>query len=58
MARIPPHWPWRCSSKAGSFDLGPKGSRIEEPAEWSDAKILDKAKLILSDKGPAGKFDD
>jgi fructose-bisphosphate aldolase class II len=43
---------------AGSFDLGPKGSRIEEPAEWSDAKILEKARLIQSDKGPAGKFDD
>jgi fructose-bisphosphate aldolase class II len=44
--------------KAGSFDLGPKGARIEEPAEWTDAKILEKAKLIDSDKGPAGKFDD
>ena len=44
--------------KAGSFDLGPKGKRIEEPAEWSDTKILEKAKLILNDKGPAGKFDD
>jgi fructose-bisphosphate aldolase class II len=44
--------------KAGSFDLGPKGSRIEDPAEWSDAKILEKAKLITSDKGPSGKFDD
>jgi fructose-bisphosphate aldolase, class II len=43
---------------AGSFDLGPKGSRIEEPAEWSDAKILEKALLIQSDKGPVGKFDD
>lgn len=43
---------------AGSFDLGPKGSRIEEPAEWSDAKILEKARLIQSDKGPAGKFED
>ncbi len=43
---------------AGSFDLGPKGSRIEEPAEWSDAKILEKARLIQGDKGPAGKFDD
>jgi len=44
--------------KSGSFDLGPKGNRIEEPAEWSDANILEKAKLILSDKGPSGKFDD
>jgi fructose-bisphosphate aldolase class II len=44
--------------KAGSFDLGPKGERIEDPAEWTDAKILEKAKLIVSDKGPAGKFED
>lgn len=44
--------------KAGSFDLGPKGARIEDPAEWTEANILEKAKLIDSDKGPAGKFDD
>jgi fructose-bisphosphate aldolase class II len=44
--------------KAGSCDLGPKGERIEDPAEWTDAKILEKAKLIVSDKGPAGKFED
>jgi fructose-bisphosphate aldolase class II len=44
--------------KAGSCDLGPKGERIEDPAEWTDAKILEKARLIVSDKGPAGKFED
>jgi fructose-bisphosphate aldolase class II len=44
--------------KAGSCDLGPKGGRIEDPAEWTDAKILEKASLIVSDKGPAGKFED
>lgn len=44
--------------KAGSCDLGPKGERIEKPAEWTDEKILEKAKLIDSDKGPAGKFED
>jgi fructose-bisphosphate aldolase class II len=44
--------------KAGSCDLGTKGERIEDPAEWTDAKILEKAKLIVSDKGPAGKFED
>ena len=44
--------------RAGSFDVGPKGSRIEEPAEWTDARIVEKAKLILSDKGPAGNFED
>lgn len=44
--------------KAGSYDLGPKGSRIEEPAQWTDAKIVEKAKAINSDKGPAGNFED
>ncbi len=43
---------------AGSYDLGPKGSRIEDPAEWTEAKIREKAGTINSDKGPAGDFDD
>jgi fructose-bisphosphate aldolase, class II len=44
--------------KAGSHDVGSKGSRIEAPAEWTDARIVEKAKLIVSDKGPAGNFED
>ena len=44
--------------KAGSHDVGSKGSRIEAPAEWTDARIVEKAKLITSDKGPAGNFED
>ncbi len=44
--------------KAGSYDLGPKAGRIDDPAEWSEAKILERAKSINSDKGPAGDFDD
>jgi fructose-bisphosphate aldolase, class II len=44
--------------KAGSHDLGPKGARIEEPAEWTDEKIVDRAKSIQSDKGPEGNFED
>ncbi|MBI5656710.1 MAG: class II fructose-bisphosphate aldolase [Geobacter sp.] len=44
--------------KAGSHDVGPKGSRIEDPAEWTEAKIVEKAKSISSDKGAAGNFDD
>lgn len=44
--------------KAGSHDLGPKGSRIEDPAQWTDAKIAEKAKGLAGDKGPAGNFDD
>lgn len=44
--------------KAGSHDVGPKGSRIEDLAEWSEAKIIERAKSISSDKGAAGNFDD
>jgi len=44
--------------KAGSFDLGPKGSRLHDPVDWTDEKIVEKAGSIVSDKGPAGKFDD
>jgi fructose/tagatose bisphosphate aldolase len=44
--------------KANSYDLGPKAERIDDPAEWTDAKILERAKSINSDKGPAGDFDD
>ena len=44
--------------KAGSYDLGPKSERIEDPAEWTDAKIIERAASLDSDKGPAGDFDD
>ncbi len=44
--------------KAGSYDLGPKGSRIESPDEWTPEKIAERGALIDSDKGPAGNFED
>ena len=44
--------------KAGSYDLGPKVTRIEDPAEWTESKIAEKASRLGSSKGPAGKFDD
>jgi fructose-bisphosphate aldolase class II len=44
--------------KAGSFDLGPKSGRIEDPAEWTEAKIVERAKTLCSDKGAKGDFDD
>ncbi len=44
--------------KAGSYDLGPKSERIEEPAEWTEAKIIERAASLDSEKGPAGDFDD
>ncbi len=43
---------------AGSHDLGPKIERIEDPAEWTESKIKERAVAISSDKGPAGDFDD
>jgi len=44
--------------KAGSFDVGPKGSLIEDPAHWTREQIIERAKTIASDKGPEGNFDD
>ncbi|MDY7035575.1 MAG: class II fructose-bisphosphate aldolase [Thermodesulfobacteriota bacterium] len=43
---------------AGSYDLGPKGSRIEDPADWTESKIKERASKISGDKGPVGDFDD
>ena len=37
---------------------GPRSDGIEDPAEWTDAKIVEKAKSLDSDKGAAGNFDD
>ncbi len=44
--------------QAGSHDLGPKCSRIEDPAGWTPAKIAERAKALTGDKGPAGDFSD
>lgn len=44
--------------KAGSYDPGPKASRIEDPAEWTESKIVERAAGLGGDKGPAGNFDD
>ncbi len=43
---------------AGAYDLGVKTRRIENPADWTDEKIYAKAKLITTDKGEHGNFDD
>lgn len=42
----------------GSHDVGPRATRFEDPEDWTVEKIHEKAKLIDSDKGPAGDFDD
>ncbi|MCJ7784400.1 MAG: class II fructose-bisphosphate aldolase [Desulfobacterales bacterium] len=44
--------------KAGSHDLGPKVAQIENPSEWTESKITERASRLGADKGPAGKFDD
>ncbi len=44
--------------KAGSYDLKPKASRIEDPAQWSEAKIRERAASLNTDKGSGGNFDD
>ena len=44
--------------KAGSYDLGAKGTRIEDPAEWSESKIHKRAAQSNTEKRPEGDFDD
>ncbi|MFH0821777.1 MAG: class II fructose-bisphosphate aldolase [Pseudomonadota bacterium] len=44
--------------KAGSYDLGPNASRIEDPVEWTEEKIRERAKHLNTDKGAKGNFDD
>jgi fructose-bisphosphate aldolase class II len=44
--------------QAGSYDLGHKVDRIEDPAQWTAEKIVERGATIDSDKGPAGDFDD
>jgi len=44
--------------KAGSHDVGCRAGQIEDPAHWTEAQIIERAKSIGGDKGPAGNFDD
>ncbi len=44
--------------KAGSYSPGPKAERIDDPAEWTRKKILERALSMNADKGPKGNFDD
>jgi fructose-bisphosphate aldolase class II len=44
--------------KAGSYALGPKAERIEDPAEWTEARIRERASKLHEDKGPKGNFED
>jgi len=42
----------------GSYDMGPKAERIEDPAEWTPDKIAQKAASLAKSQGSAGNFDD
>ncbi|MDR1033012.1 MAG: class II fructose-bisphosphate aldolase [Candidatus Nomurabacteria bacterium] len=44
--------------KAESYDLGPRARRIEDPMEWTKAKIIEKAAALDTNSGPEGNFDD
>lgn len=44
--------------KARSYDLGPKGKKIEDKAQWTPEKIGERAKKLAGEKGPGGNFDD
>lgn len=43
---------------AESFALGPKAERIDDPADWTEEKIRERASKMAADKGPEGDFDD
>jgi fructose-bisphosphate aldolase, class II len=45
-------------AEAGTYDIGTTAERLEDPAEWTSEKIVEKAKLLVTDKGPHGDFDD
>lgn len=44
--------------KAGSHDLGGKAERLEDPADWTEEKIIERAKALDVNDGPEGDFDD
>jgi len=44
--------------QAGSYDMGPKAARIEDPEGWTEEAIRKKAAALTTDKGPGGNFDD
>jgi len=44
--------------EAGSHDIGPNSHRIEDPAQWTEEKIIERAATLEVDKGPEGDFDD
>jgi fructose-bisphosphate aldolase class II len=43
---------------AGSFNLGGKAVRTENPSQWTPEMIQETAATLDSDKGPGGRFED
>ena len=43
---------------AGSYDLKPKVGRIEDPREWTEDQIVERAESLNADRGAVGNFDD
>ena len=43
---------------AGSYDLGPKVGRLEDPKAWTEEKIKEHAAKLKTEKGPKGDFSD
>jgi fructose/tagatose bisphosphate aldolase len=44
--------------EAGSYDVGPKVSRMEDPAEWTEEKATTRAATLHKEESPEGHFDD
>ncbi|MFP4475283.1 MAG: class II fructose-bisphosphate aldolase [Desulfatibacillaceae bacterium] len=44
--------------EAESYDLGPKVGRIEDPDEWTEPRIRERASHLVKEEGPEGDFDD
>ena len=44
--------------EAGSYEAAPRAKRIEDPSDWTDEKIVERAAFIDSVKGPEGDFED
>lgn len=42
----------------GSYNLGPKGSRIEDPKEWTKEKIMARGQALHKKGAGAGNYDD
>jgi fructose/tagatose bisphosphate aldolase len=42
----------------GSYDLGPKGTRIEDPQEWTKEKIMARGQALHKKGAGKGNYDD